>query len=108
MAKQIVYSDDSRQAINFPYYVDSVDLDIPDPNLWEPFGVGNARGQTAYLLRTGKPMRLDAVSHDELIARGEIDLVGIRGEGEWLGAPLVADGRTIGVVVCQTYAAAER
>ena len=104
----IALYDEARRAINFPYYVDSVDLDIPDPNLWEPFGVGNARGQTAYLLRTGKPMRLDATSHRELVDRGEIALVGVSGEGEWLGAPLMADGRTIGVVVCQTYSADQR
>ena len=51
----IALYDDRRQAINFPYYVDTVDLDIPDSNLWEPFGVGNARGTTAYVLRTGRP-----------------------------------------------------
>ena len=47
----IALYDDDRQMINFPYFVDEVDLDIPDPNVWEPFGVGNARGTTAYLLR---------------------------------------------------------
>ena len=44
----IALYDDERQIINFPYFVDEVDLDIPDPNVWEPFGVGNARGTTAY------------------------------------------------------------
>ena len=50
----IALYDDERQMINFPYYVDEVDPDIPDPNVWEPFGVGNARGTTAYLLRHGR------------------------------------------------------
>ena len=36
-----------------PYYVDAVDLDIPDPRAWEPLGDGDARGITAYVLRTG-------------------------------------------------------
>ena len=40
----IALYDDRRKAINFPYYIDTVDLDIPDPTVWEPFGVGNARG----------------------------------------------------------------
>ncbi|HET7473875.1 MAG TPA: GAF domain-containing protein [Candidatus Limnocylindrales bacterium] len=104
----IALYDEARQAINFPYYIDAVDLDVPDPNLWEPFGVGNARGQTAYVLRTGEPMRLDARAHEELVARGEIELVGTRSDGEWLGAPLLADGRPVGVVVCQTYTRDQR
>jgi GAF domain-containing protein len=99
----IALYDDRRQAINFPYYVDTVDLDIPDSNLWEPFGVGNARGTTAYVLRTGRPEIVTPQRHHELVAQGEIERVGVVGEGDWLGAPLRADKRTIGVVVCQTY-----
>jgi signal transduction histidine kinase/DNA-binding response OmpR family regulator len=99
----IALYDEARQAINFAYYVDKVDPDIPDPNLWEPFGVGEARGTTAYVLRTGRPLRLDVAGHHELIASGEIELLGVLAQGEWMGAPLIADGRTLGVVVCQTY-----
>jgi signal transduction histidine kinase/CheY-like chemotaxis protein/uncharacterized protein YigA (DUF484 family) len=104
----IALFDDQRQLINFPYYVDSVDLDIPDPGVWEPFGVGNARGTTAYVLRTGKPIIVSPERHSELIAAGEIEAVGVVGRGDWLGAPLTAHGRTVGVVVCQTYGADQR
>src|SRR5882672_6030520 len=55
----IALYDEDRQMINFAYYVDEVDTDIPDPNVWEPFGVGNARGSTAYVLRVGRPVILD-------------------------------------------------
>jgi GAF domain-containing protein/CheY-like chemotaxis protein len=103
----IALYDAQRQAINFPYYIDSVDLDIPDPAVWEPFGVGNARGSTAYVLRTGQPVILNADSHRRLVEAGELELVGVVGT-EWLGAPLTAGGRTIGVVVCQTYRPEER
>ena len=99
----IALYDDQRKSINFPYYVDSVDPDIPDPNLWEPFGVGNARGSTAYVLRTGRPAIINPERHAELVAQGELELVGVVGKGDWLGAPLKADGQTVGVVVCQTY-----
>ena len=58
----IALYDDERQMINFPYFVDEVDPDVPDPNLWEPFGVGNARGTTAYLLRVGEPLLIDAAN----------------------------------------------
>jgi len=104
----IALYDDERQAINFPYYVDLVDPDIPDPHVWEPFGVGNARGTTAYILRTGKPEIIGPVRHEELRAAGEIESVGVVGEGEWLGAPLTAEGRTVGVVVVQTYGEARQ
>ena len=104
----IALYDDRRQAINFPYYVDTVDFDIPDPSLWEPFGVGNARGSTAYMLRTGKPEIITPGRHAELVAQGELEAIGVLGAGEWLGAPLKSHGRTIGAVVCQTYDADQR
>ena len=104
----IALYDDRRGAINFPYYVDAVDLDIPDPNLWDPFGVGNASGLTAFVLRTGKPARVDITRHDELVRAGEIESVGVVGKGDWLGAPLKADDATVGVVVAQTYSADQR
>ena len=83
----IALYDDRRKAINFPYYVDAVDTDIPDPNLWEPFGVGNARGTTAYVLRTGQPELIDLERHEQLVTAGEVESLGVIG-GEWLGAPL--------------------
>jgi GAF domain-containing protein/DNA-binding response OmpR family regulator len=104
----IALYDDERRAINFPYYVDTVDTDLPDPNLWEPIGVGEARGTTAYVLRTGKPIVISPTLHYELVAAGEIESLGVVATGEWLGAPLTADGRTVGVVACQTYRADQR
>jgi GAF domain-containing protein len=47
-------------------------------------------GTTAYVLRTGE--------------RGEISLVGTRTEDiTWLGVPLKAEGRTVGVIAVQSY-----
>ena len=103
----IALYDDERQMINFPYYADEVDLDVPDPNVWEPFGVGNARGTTAYVLRKGKPTLLTSEVFDDLTATGEIELVGDPGQ-DWLGVPLRLEGRTLGVLAVQTYAPQER
>ena len=103
----IALYDDDRQMINFPYFVDEVDTDVPDPSVWEPFGVGNARGTTAYLLRAGEPLLLDEASFDVLAAAGELELLGPSGNN-WLGVPLRSEGRTLGVLVVQTYAADER
>ena len=104
----IALYDDSRQAINFPYYVDELDDDLPDPLLWEPFGVGDAAGITAYLLRTGVPLLLTPARFRELEATGEVAGLGAVGKGDWLGIPLIAEDRTIGALVVQTYTVDER
>ncbi len=49
----IALYDAENSTMNYPYYADSVDLDVPDPEAWEPMGTGQARGATAYVLRTG-------------------------------------------------------
>jgi signal transduction histidine kinase/DNA-binding response OmpR family regulator len=103
----IALYDRDRQAINFPYYVDEVDTDVPDPGVWEPFGVGNARGATAFVLRTGVTQHIGPERSVELTETGEVESVGSEGE-DWLGAPLVADGRILGVLVVQTYRSGER
>ena len=103
----IALYDEARQMINFPYYVDEVDLDIPDPNVWEPFGVGNARGTTAYVLRTGESLLTDDDAFQELVATGEVEVVGQTGQ-DWLGVPLKSGSHTLGVLVVQTYTADKR
>jgi len=72
----IALHDAERDMINFPYYVDEVDRDIPDPKLWEPFGIGNAAGGTAYLLRHGEPVFTTPVELERLVASGEMVMVG--------------------------------
>jgi transcriptional regulator with GAF, ATPase, and Fis domain len=98
----IALYDDKRQAINYPYFRDEVEPDIPDPNVWYPFGVVNARGVTAYVLRHGKPEFWDRERIAKELAAGEVADVGaISVEG--LVAPLVTDGRTVGVICVQSY-----
>ena len=104
----IALYDSVRQAISYPYYVDAVDPDIPDPAIWFPFGVSHARGVTAYVLRTGRAEIITPEHHHELVVAGEIDVLGVVADGDWLGAPLTADGHAVGVVVCQTYRADQR
>jgi PAS domain S-box-containing protein len=100
----IALYDEERQLISWPYYVDQVDFDIPDPNQWDAFGTGNARGTTAYVLRTGEPQLLSHERMRALAAAGEIEVVGVdTTESSWLGVPLKAEGRTTGVLVVQSY-----
>jgi PAS domain S-box-containing protein len=99
----ITLYDEDRRLINWPYYVDEADLDdLPDPNQWFEFGQGEARGTTAYLLRTGEPQHLSGERINELVESGEIDLLGNLAE-DWLGVPLKDENRTIGVLVVQSY-----
>ena len=102
----IALYDDERQLINWPYYVDELDLDVPDPNKWDAFGEGDARGTTAYVLRTGQPQLVPRARALELMEQGEIVIVGFANDdSSWLGVPLRSEDRTVGVLVVQSYTA---
>ena len=103
----IALYDEERQLISWPYYIDEVDLEIPDPNQWDEFGAGDARGQTAYVLRTGEPQLITYQRTREMIAAGELELVGVLTEhSSWIGVPLKAEARTVGVLAVQSYTSA--
>src|SRR3989337_3423136 len=44
----IALYDEARHLLNYPYYVDELDPDVPDPAVWEPMGTGWGGGVTAY------------------------------------------------------------
>lgn len=84
--------------LSFPYYVDEVDR--PESASIPPARPG--RGMTEYVLRTGKALLSDAANFEELAARGEVELVGTLSP-IWVGAPLIIEGWTIGVIAMQDY-----
>jgi PAS domain S-box-containing protein len=100
----IAVYDDERRQISWPYYVDEASLDeVPDPHQW--FAFESSRSATGYVLRTGEPQHLSVVQITELIERGEFELLGDL-PVDWMGVPLKsADGRTVGVLVVQSYTA---
>ncbi|HEY2965606.1 MAG TPA: GAF domain-containing protein [Actinomycetota bacterium] len=98
----IVLYDEERQTMNWPFYVDTVGEGWPDPNVWVPMGTGDARGITAYLLRTGIPLLLDFADIDDLVRRGEVDMIGVPSV-TWLGVPLRSEGRIVGAMVVQSF-----
>jgi signal transduction histidine kinase/ActR/RegA family two-component response regulator len=106
----IALYDEERQLICFPYYVDELPDELPDPDVWEPFGVGYAGGATGYVLRTGEPQLLRPADYRRLQASGQIgtDAGTVIDEGDWLGVPLKATGETVGVLAVQSYTAAVR
>ena len=100
----IALYDDERELIGWPYYVDELDDDWPEAGEWVEFSDRQAHGSTGYVLRTGEPHLLTWSRHKELIEQGEIELIGVLTEDtSWLGVPLKADRRTVGVLVVQSY-----
>ncbi len=86
--------DARADVIAFPYCVDEVDgrLDAMRPG----------RGLTAYVLRTGEPLLSLSEDFEEMVGRGELELVGAPSVA-WLGVPLKRGGKTFGVLVVQSY-----
>jgi len=80
--------------ITFPYFVDEFD----EP----PAPAHPGKGLTEYVLRTGQPLLATPEVSRELERRGEVEVIGAPSV-DWLGAPLVAGGRPMGVLVVQTY-----
>jgi PAS domain S-box-containing protein len=90
----IALYDDESERLTFPYFVDEVGP-LPQPR---PLG----RGLTEYVLRHGDPLLVTPEVFDELRGRGEVDLIG-GASVDWLGVPLRAAAKTIGVMVVQSY-----
>ncbi|HEX2765090.1 MAG TPA: GAF domain-containing protein, partial [Candidatus Limnocylindria bacterium] len=98
----IALYDDQRRLVNYAFYRDEVDLDVPDPNVWEPLGEGQAAGFTGWVLGHGRPVLLTGPEQEEMENRGVVALVGAPAV-DWMAAPLRAEDHTIGVVVVQSY-----
>jgi len=90
----IALYDAERGTLSFPYFVDEFDA-APAPKV-------PGKGLTEYVLRTGKPLLATPAVSLDLERRGEIELIGAPSL-DWLGVPLVASGKTTGVLVVQTY-----
>jgi len=83
-----------KDILSFPYFQDS--FDTPPP----PAKPGH--GLTEYVLRTQKPLHATERILDHLTKMGEIELVG-PDSIEWLGVPLRAQEKVIGVMAVQSY-----
>ncbi len=95
----IALYDAASDMIEFPYFIDEKE---PSP---APYKAG--RGLTEFVLRSGAPLLVTPARLRELVASGQVDIVGVEGV-DWLGVPLVVAGRTIGVLAVQSYAESTR
>ncbi len=84
-------------SVSFPYFVDEQDSSN-DPNEWRPL----KKGMTEYVIRTGKPMLCTKHNFQDLLVRGDVELLG-PDSAVWLGVPLKVNLRTIGVMAVQHY-----
>ena len=98
----IAIYDETTNRINFPYYVDTVDQDLPDPTAWDVLGEADAGGMTGYVLRTGAPLYQTEEGWRKLADSGQISQLG-QPALSWLGVPLRSEGRSIGVIAVQSY-----
>jgi len=90
----IALYDPQTQLLSFPYFVDEQDL-TPDP---KPLG----RGLTEYVLRSSEPLLATPAVFEDLVRRGEVDLIGAPSL-DWLGVPLKGGANCIGALVVQSY-----
>jgi PAS domain S-box-containing protein len=90
----IALYDAQSQLLSFPYFVDEQDS-TPIP---KPLG----RGLTEYVLRSGEPLLATPDVFEELVRRGEVELIGAPSV-DWLGVPLKSSTTCIGVLVVQSY-----
>src|SRR5580658_5967594 len=86
--------DPQSQLLSFPYFVDEED---PTP---VPKALG--RGLTEYVLRSGEPILATPSVFEELVQRGEVELIGAASL-DWLGVPLKSGANCIGALVVQSY-----
>jgi|GEM_PF-989071 len=87
--------DDETARFSFPYFVDKYD-DPPAEDL------SLEKSCTAYIFKKGKSMLIPGDVFLKLVDEGEVELVGSFSPS-WVGIPLKASSKTIGVMVLQHY-----
>ncbi len=92
----IALYDRQTQVLSFPYFVDEAD-EAPQPKRL-------GKGLTEYVMRTGEPLLATPAVFEELMRRGEVELIGAPSV-DWLGVPLKSGTASIGALVVQSYRA---
>ena len=86
--------DEARDELSFPYHVNEIHAPPESRKL--------ASGLTDYVIRTGESLLLSGETQEAFFAQEKIQLQ--RSPSlDWLGVPLVAQRRTIGALIVQSY-----
>ncbi len=91
----IALHDRTKNLLTFPYFVDEHQKQAPPPR--KP-----GRGLAEYVLRTGRSLLCDTSKFAELKQLGHVDTERMESM-VWLGVPLIAEKKTIGVMVIHDY-----
>jgi PAS domain S-box-containing protein len=99
---KVVYADnffvalhnDDTGLFSFPYFVDKHD-ETPSPT-------SMGKSCTAYVFRTLKPFLFSDEEYNRLLENDEVELIG-SASPSWIGIPLQAPSKVIGVMVLQHY-----
>ena len=98
----ITLYDSIRDTLRFLYFVDSEDDTIPGAEIDEEIPLRQfERGLTWYLVHDGKPLMGTTAQLREQVS-GPLQLHGADSV-DWLGVPMLRDGRVHGAVVVQSY-----
>ncbi len=90
----VVLRDNRSGLFEEVFAVDEYDAPMPPSGL--------EKSITSYVYRSGEPLLLTAATFEDLLARGDVELIGAK-PASWLGAPLRASAQTIGVIAVQNY-----
>jgi GAF domain-containing protein len=91
--------DAATQRVSYPYVEDTSGELEPV----RPVPIAKIRkGLAIYVLKTGKTLHVSRSQVDDMVKRGEIEIIGGTAE-DWVGVPLLTDDRTIGVIAVQQY-----
>jgi diguanylate cyclase (GGDEF)-like protein len=98
----IVHYDDEHDSIRYLYFADSRDRFDPDADTVYPLGEG-LHSMTAALLRHGRPLVGSARDIIESLGIPHEEYAGGPLSEDWLGVPLLREGRVCGAIVVQDY-----
>ena len=95
----MVYYNDEHDLVGFPYFVDEKDSNLP-ANYRRPAG----HGLTGFVLRTRMPQRIDQERFQALADSGVLHhVLGSVDFTAWMGAPMIHQGKVLGVIMLQSY-----
>lgn len=87
--------DEKKDEFTYPFYKDEFDSPPPKP-------IRGEKGISAYVIKNSEPKLLTKEEFYEMNREGLIDLLGTPSE-QWLGCPLLVEGRPIGLMAVQSY-----
>ncbi|HEV2607974.1 MAG TPA: GAF domain-containing protein, partial [Xanthomonadaceae bacterium] len=95
----MLYYNDEHDLVGFPYFVDEKDSNLP-ANYRRPAG----HGLTGFVLRTRMPQRIDQERFQALQDAGVLHhVLGSTDFTAWIGAPMIHQGKVLGVIMLQSY-----